>query len=357
MKEYELADLISDPSFVDWVCNDHEDARRKWKAWIRQHPDKYSLVEEARDMVLTLEMSRKQRTEEEIHARWKQLEKQLPEEHASAVLIPLNGGREAVSPENMPERRRLMAFRSHGLKLSWIGAAAAVVLLLGLALALLPQWLAMEKAVYVPFGATRTMELPDGSTVTLNGNSSLRFDRWWSGNGPREVWLEGEAYFDVVHLGKHHATRFLVHTPTVTVEVLGTTFNVSQRTGKTRVVLNTGKIKLSHESLEDTVTMEPGDMVELTGTLVKKKVEPTQYISWTYRKLIFDETSIQEVAELIANTYGYEVDIKGEELSKRTLSGEAVVNSVEDLKELLISILPDINIEEQNRKLIFEMRR
>ena len=56
-----------------------------------------------------------------------------------------------------------------------------------------------EVEVVTNFGELKTITLPDGSVVKLNSNSKLRYDENWSGVEEREIWLEGEAFFDVIH--------------------------------------------------------------------------------------------------------------------------------------------------------------
>src|SRR5690606_8958967 len=80
------------------------------------------------------------------------------------------------------------------------------------------------------FGEIQTITLPDGSKATLNGNSTLQISENWEES--REVWLDGEAFFEVKKIpekssqpGALRGKKFLVHTHHLAVEVLGTTFN------------------------------------------------------------------------------------------------------------------------------------
>ena len=88
-------------------------------------------------------------------------------------------------------------------------------------------------AVATPYGQTRALTLPDGSQVTLNGHSTLRYPAAWRPDQPREVWLDGEGFFAVQH--KANNQRFIVHTAAgLQVEVLGTRFVVARRRDQTR---------------------------------------------------------------------------------------------------------------------------
>ena len=94
------------------------------------------------------------------------------------------------------------------------------------------------------FAQIKHITLPDGSKVTLNANSELKLSLDWSDKGDRQVWLDGEAYFEVEKKPATHQ-KFVVHTKDIDVEVLGTKFNVNTRHEKAIVSLEEGKIKLS----------------------------------------------------------------------------------------------------------------
>jgi ferric-dicitrate binding protein FerR (iron transport regulator) len=104
--------------------------------------------------------------------------------------------------------------------------------------------------------------------VLLNANSQLRTPARWPAGARREVWLEGEAFFQVTKKGAApgggtDGARFVVHTGQVDVAVLGTRFNVTNRRGQTTVTLNEGKVKLEEGDLDGAVIMEPGELVRL----------------------------------------------------------------------------------------------
>lgn len=103
--------------------------------------------------------------------------------------------------------------------------------------------------------------LPDHSRVTLNANSRVTYYEETHPQPVREVFLEGEAFFSVVHQERASPVPFIVRTPDLTVQVLGTEFNVNTRRGRTQVVLDDGQIELQLPS-EQKAAMKPGDLVE-----------------------------------------------------------------------------------------------
>lgn len=190
------------------------------------------------------------------------------------------------------------------------------------------------------YGQTATVTLPDNSQVTLNGNSSLRYSsNDWQDGQPREVFLEGEAFFSVVHTESDQ--RFIVHTSDrFNVEVLGTTFNVNHRRGNTQVVLNSGKVKLKLEASEQVknVLMQPGDLVAFSPAdeaLTKKTVNPEIYSSWKSNRLIFKDTPLTEIARLLEDNYGYQVRIADSALAKEEFTAIYPADNIDILLQAL----------------------
>ena len=123
-----------------------------------------------------------------------------------------------------------------------IGIAASVLLVALLIGFLLRNSVPDETVVATQYGETQEFTLPDGTEVFLNANSTLRYS---ADETPREVWLEGEAYFQVVKQKNgltKRADDFRVHTQNLTVRVLGTRFVVDSR--KEQVVLDEGKVEV-----------------------------------------------------------------------------------------------------------------
>src|SRR5690606_15777064 len=105
------------------------------------------------------------------------------------------------------------------------------------------------------YGETRKINLPDGSLVVLNANSELKYESNWQQAPMREVWLQGEAFFEVVKTTEEK--QFIVHTGSLDVEVLGTQFNVHNRHQKVQVVLSSGKVKLQPLERQESLLMNP----------------------------------------------------------------------------------------------------
>jgi ferric-dicitrate binding protein FerR (iron transport regulator) len=233
----------------------------------------------------------------------------------------------------------------------WQQIAAAVA---GIILIAFAYWMLNNRNLVVQetaFGETKNIILPDGSTVMMNGNSSITYKADWKSGKPREVWLKGEAFFSIVHTADHQ--RFFVNTSDqFNIEVLGTTFNVLKRQGKTKVTLNTGKVRLNMKESKDSplVEMKPGELVEFddaSNQYTKKSVNPEAYSSWKSRKMVFEQTSLADIILLLEETYGLTVEVKDRSLLKHTFNGTVPTDNVDILLEGL-SQLFDLQITKQN---------
>ncbi|MGA0560181.1 FecR family protein [Larkinella sp. VNQ87] len=238
---------------------------------------------------------------------------------AQRVFQQIQTRRRTVSdiPANTPIRR---------LGVRWMAAAAVALLVLGVgALFFYRQYAAPELlTLRTDFGQTRQVVLPDQSIVTLNGNTSIRYAANWQTDAPREVWVEGEAFFEVVHKANHQ--RFQVHLPgQMNVEVLGTRFNVYTRKTTTKVVLNEGRIQMRvSDNPNNHLEMKPGEMFfadAQTNSFYKKQVNAQAQSSWRTDKLVFEGSSLEEIAQLLKDTYGLEVEIRDPELRQQRVSG------------------------------------
>jgi ferric-dicitrate binding protein FerR (iron transport regulator) len=203
------------------------------------------------------------------------------------------------------------------------------------------------------FGKRREVRLPDQSVVILNGNSSIRYASEWKADQPREVWVEGEAYFAVTHTKNHQ--KFMVHTPDhLTIEVLGTKFNVNNRRGTTHVVLQEGKVKVSGQ--ENTYIMKPGEMISYSAQELKvkpQKVNPKLVASWKDDLLLFQEESLASIANRLQDTYGIEVQFEDSTVAQEVFSGSVPADSVDILFEKFEKLY-QIKVTKQNNRYVIQ---
>ncbi|MGG7663290.1 FecR family protein [Dyadobacter sp. BHUBP1] len=200
------------------------------------------------------------------------------------------------------------------------------------------------------FGEIRNVNLSDGSVVTLNGNSAIDFHI--TTGAVRTVELQGEAFFRVSKTPDLQKFR-VVMPGTGKIEVLGTEFNVRHRAGGSQVVLRSGSIRLSTtgQSARE-VIMKPGELVEITpnaAVVRHEKVNPAEYDRWTTHKLVFDNTPLREIVNMLRDTYGLDVVIDDPRLLDKKLSGTAPVHDLDTFLEALSGSF-DLRIDRKQNK-------
>ena len=228
------------------------------------------------------------------------------------------------------------------LKLLFIKKLAIAASLILISSIVLILFIAKKEQVQfiTKYGQTLKIVLPDSSTVYLNGNSKLSYINNWDNNSDREVKVDGEAYFSVKHT-KSNQKFFVRMADNLSVEVLGTEFNITKRGKNTQVVLSSGKIDFHMDNLKkgnDVVQMKPGDLIEYQNnskSYIKQEVDPTNYSSWKSNRIIFDKTKIIDVLQNLQYTYGLKVKIEDEKMLNMRVSGSAPTNNIKSLVHAL----------------------
>jgi len=173
------------------------------------------------------------------------------------------------------------------------------------------------------FGEREKITLPDGSVVELNANTSLVWDKRWKNKNIRQVTLDGEAFFEVSHTIDH--AKFIVRTHDLNVEVLGTSFNVSNRRETTEVFLEEGSVRLDligNKSQE--VLMTPGQKITYSRdkelVLEDEELYPETTASWKNNVLYFNNKSVAEILREVSDIYGVQFEYSDQEIRERKLN-------------------------------------
>ena len=169
---------------------------------------------------------------------------------------------------------------------------------------------------------TKVITLADGTHVTLNANSSLRYPEKFS-NGQRIVYLKGEAYFEVVHDSKR---PFIIYSGALRTQVLGTTFTVSSYNEQKpqKVTVLTGKVGVIDQSNKARAILTPG-LCAVTdqkskSLKVSRMADPTDAIAWMDDKMIFEDATLADVAVALSNKYAVSVVINNERIASRHIT-------------------------------------
>jgi transmembrane sensor len=329
MTTRERHDFLVKHQFSKHVLTPTGQSEAFWAEWVAQSPENKAAARAMRDLVQSLE------PEPKLDANAKaQMWAQIQDGLAMKNEIPV---------------RKLN---------NWLRYAVAAVLVLAI-LSGLGLWFKGSGRVEVltAYGETKKLRLPDGSTVVLNSHSSLTYQHKGFANRDREVALKGEAFFSVV---KKSGLRFTVHTQQADVEVLGTSFNVNSRRAMTSVFLQSGRVALSNtqsQSAKPTI-LKPGDLAEVeTGKskVVVNQTEAKLHTSWVKRTLVFDNSTLREIGQIIEDTYGLKVRIDDEQLAQELVTGEIPIAEKNILFRALESLY-GLTIEEPNQDSIIITR-
>lgn len=307
---YTVEELLADASFQRYACSllgdediDTSEARRLWEERLTLYPENRAAAEEAVELI-----------------------KQLRQAEAIAVpVLDLNRAWQKVKARLQTPQPNVKTL-TFGWR-TYIRYAAAVLFLLSTVAVSLYFYFLVPVEITTEINTNQTVTLPDRSTVVLSGNSSLRYARYWSGNRPREVWLKGKAHFDVTHATDSNNV-FIVHAGKARIEVLGTTFDVTNRDEAVKVLLKTGKVRMQSEVIRSQETpvaavLMPGEEAELSATsglITKKTADLETSMHWIQQKFVFDNTPFEEVAKTIEENCGVKVTIRRQELRSRRIT-------------------------------------
>ncbi|WAC14098.1 FecR family protein [Dyadobacter pollutisoli] len=257
-----------------------------------------------------------------------------------------------TSASNEPLGLEISMWKNRNIK-QYISIAASVLLIAAFAFI----WLKKTNITRVAtsYGEVRHIMLPDSSEVVLNGNSQLSYQTSW-GDQPREIWLEGEAFFDVRHM--HTNTTFTVHLSNgKNIEVLGTEFNVIDRAKRSCIVLKSGSIRLSLPAEKKELYMKPGDLVQITSPkseqIEKVKVNPETYSSWTKGRWRLEGTSLKEMLQKVEENYGIMVTVENQDLLNKKVSGSIPLSASQaDILIQDIANLFELQLVQKDNKLM-----
>jgi ferric-dicitrate binding protein FerR (iron transport regulator) len=159
----------------------------------------------------------------------------------------------------------------------------------------------------VPYGEMKEIRLPDASTAVLNAGSSIRYPASF-GKKARRVRLSGEAWFAVA---EDAARPFIVETERLSVEVLGTEFNVKDNPGESRATatLNRGRVKVKTKAMQSHI-LAPNRQLSYDSRSKRTdvaEVNAGDYSGWKDGHLIFNNMSLPEILPVVERKFNVSV--------------------------------------------------
>jgi len=285
-------EVIADELFLSWYFRTDESQSKAWELWLLENQRYIPLVEEAIQFLKSAYVQENELSQEQVERAHSKLQSSLD----TARVIQMK-----------PKRKRY-----------WIPAAAAVLLLV------MAGWIFLRNdrdktTMDSAYGTISEYQLPDGSQVTLNANSNISIIKDWKEGKDREVWLQGEAFFNVQKTAAKD--RFIVHTKNMDVIVTGTQFNAISRDEESSVLLTEGSVIIKIKDGRE-IPMKPGDFVVMQNNIPAiQPADQDKILAWKQSRLDFDKTPMKEVVKIIARHYGVKVTIADKSIEEKTISG------------------------------------
>lgn len=290
--------------------------------------------------------------------------------------LPFSFRKKELAPDLQPKNWQAVEaaiLEEAPVRRAWLRPVLVTTMLIS-ALVVLTWWWQSSKPAVQPlmaelkthYGEIKRVTLPDGSLVVLNANSMMRLPQNWTSEGDRQVWLEGEAYFQVTKKPATHQ-KFVVHTAQVDVQVLGTRFNVNTRhlqsivsleEGKVRLLFN-GKVKevMEKKTGNSAIGLTPGETAiinPMNDMVIKENKEVVYHSGWTRNEFHFDHTPLSEVAVMINDVYGYKMQYTDSSLQYRSISGgDLSAGNIQELVSVLeVALRLKLTITDSNKTIL-----
>jgi transmembrane sensor len=314
---YTVENFVQDAYFREWVLEDTPDAHRFWDVFYTENLEQRDNIDLAKSMILALKI------------------KEIPVEEAD-----IQRGISRILTLTDVNETLVVPF----YKRTWFRIAASMTLLISIGLwwsrgdaplksgenTVNTEGVRVEEKIVNNEDKSSSIILPDGSTVILEKNSQLQFDKNFEGT-TRTVYLRGEALFDVV---KNPNKPFIVYAGDLVTKVLGTSFrikaldkaeNVTVNVIRGRVSVFANKNEKSKDPETDGLILTPNQKVIFTKTEERLKrsliEQPTVIIpQQDLQFMVYDEAPVSTIFKGIEKAYGVEIvfdeeNIKGCELT------------------------------------------
>lgn len=311
--KFDVEDFATDESFVRWVNHTDRETDSFWKTFIISHPELRQKIHNARILVINLKRAENSHQQPaQIESMWQNITKRIDQTIESPVTVKK---------------------KTHYY---YYAIAACITLLLVLVGRYIfnvntKDDLGFYQSQLVTTGYIESVNktekpipiiLTDGSTVHLQPAGRLKYKLNYEGDSTRDVYLLGEAFFDVA---RDPYKPFLVHSNEIVTEVLGTSFRVKANRDEKRVVVSvkTGKVSVyavdeEKISKQNGVILLPNEEVtyERQQQMFDKKLVASPSIVSPFvseDNFTFDNTHITDVFSKLEDAYGIDI-IYNEEL-------------------------------------------
>lgn len=339
-----VEDFLKDESFISYCLRSNEQDIRYWETFIAENPGKRELVAEAvQEYRLLFTALASADVKEQLDDFKKKVEG-----NEQAPVVELN---------TIPVRRRWFTW-GIGVAL----ATAVVIIAIGSYLYHHPQPASPAPIAAIRYtckqGERKSFQFPDGTQVMLNAASEIALNNNY-GKNTREVFLKGEAFFEVQH---NAAVPFIVHTASMDVKAVGTAFNVKSYSNerKTETVLIRGLIEVTLKKDNNRrLLLHPDEKIMWVedktgndaGALVPAKnnngepaaIKPVtkldngniKEVAWIQNDLAFDDEPFEEIAAQLSRWYNVNIQFASGDIKQYHFTATFKKEKIEQVLNIL----------------------
>lgn len=348
------ASLLS--KYLSGECTEEE--KRMVRSWISASEENRNLL---RRMQKIWDVEPKDEFQPEISAGYEQVKKRLRQNRNNRTIL-----RDVAGDTGQKSSYNANYSFSHDSRRSYVWTAAAAVMVLISILSLL-QFIPPQsepanserQTLQTARGERASFTLSDESKVTLNADSRLEIASEFD-SGLREVYLRGEAYFEVVSDGDR---PFIIYSKQTYTRVLGTKFGISAYPGDSKVhtVVEEGRVLFGMQSDSaqsgESAEVKANEMAEVEegGTINQQYLTHSmaQYLGWKDGKLVFEKTPLRQIIPRLERWYNITVDLENADLGERLLTATFQGESLNEVLSI-IALSLDLNYRRPaDHKVIF----
>lgn len=297
---YTVEEFIKDEYFHKWLIDPDPACDEFWLKWMSGDSDRIRTIEEAKEILLSIGFK----------------EEKMPKDDKDSIWGNIEG-----SIVDTEKKNRAL----------WYPIAAAVSVVVAASFILMslivqsPSWNGFNNEVVyiekvIPIGQKSIVRLADGTQVKLNAGSKMRYPQEFT-DSQREVFLEGEAFFEVA---RDETRPFTVKSGDIETTVLGTSFNIRAYPEQDNidVAVITGKVAVKNTSfeasgkkLESVTYLTPNDRATYNKnekTVEKSTFIATDVISWKDNIIYFKDADFVKIRQVLEKWYGVEFVLEKE---------------------------------------------
>jgi transmembrane sensor len=336
MKDYrlfEITDFVMDEDFIRWVFENKTIDRDFWNQWLGQNPDKLLIVAEARQVLESLKIEQGGVSEQQIETDVERLMQTIQ-----------------MQPGHQKKDHRVLSFS----RVWWYAAAASVAVITTLGAYYFlntnaknvqadpHKYVSQVSAKHLieninTSSKSATITLPDGSIVKLAPESRISYANSFDSTGTRDIYLSGEAFFDVV---KNPNQPFRVFSNEIITKVLGTIFTVKSfdKDSIIQIIVTSGKVSVYSQT--GNTNSKNLSSNKLGGILLTANQQLVyEKIPQTFQKIIaespsiilpdimdqripYEDVPLEEVFRQLSRAYGIDIVYDSEVLKDCTVTAD-----------------------------------